>query len=656
MTAEMSAEIVAFFESRAKQQCLFVCTSPPRARFLENLKVQYSTQIDHDHGLQSKLLLSPQRQVFFCVQSWSQRTWWRRKGNRQRDQKQKKYQCIHQALYQKLLDLAIEVNFDYPPNKENESKLKQWNKIVRALPRGPLRSLWTNPQGSYEKFSGGWYRPPKCCNERSRWQWDAHWVYILDLDEKAFYSSDLKSTRFSWWPMHSIPRNWIALTEANSAPFCYGPSPPWVDVEIKNTITEAGYIVISCLALSDECMVYHAKKANEDYVIKIFHGMKYHRYNLGGINTGKQEIQFCQVPGKKPHTNLVEVTEITNWDHMDVLIMPKYDGNLKDLYSEISSFLLLDCLVQVAYGIKHMHDLGFVHFDVKLGNILVRRNSDGDLQAALCDFEGAQEIEQGEIVGSDCWYNDKYTPIKYTESLFPRCWIRMDIFTIDYRVLANNLKLFHDQPWEPIIRILENDATAIERMPQLGEAFNMLVSKFEESIECFGFEVATKLWVLIGEVQGTCRRGGVHTRNNGRKREKKVSRKTSPRSRESRRENGKGVLPLILTWRKPHQLFEELRGAPCINLHLLEQCETIHYTAFLILIANQSEAIYKRYTEWLWGVYRRVQRLGPRRSLNISRILCSYWLGVLWQIQCVLLVAQPDLSSPRLHHIFKHSV
>lgn len=115
--------------------------------------------------------------------------------------------------------------------------------------------------------------------------------------------------------------------------------------------------------------------------------------------------------------------------------MPKYDGNLQDLYSEISSFLLLDCLVQVASGVKHLHDLGFVHFDVKLRNILVRRNSDGDLEAALSDFEGAQEIEQGEIVvDSGCWYNDKYTPTKYSKSLLPRCWIHMDIFTIDYRI------------------------------------------------------------------------------------------------------------------------------------------------------------------------------------------------------------------------------
>lgn len=84
------------------------------------------------------------------------------------------------------------------------------------------------------------------------------------------------------------------------------------------------------------------------------------------------------------------------------------------------------------------------------------------------------------------------------------------------------MKLFHDQPWEPIICILENDAIAAsERMSQLGKAFNMLVSKLEDSIELFGFEVATKLWVLVGEVQGTCRRGGVHMGNNGREGEKK---------------------------------------------------------------------------------------------------------------------------------------
>lgn len=80
-------------------------------------------------------------------------------------------------------------------------------------------------------------------------------------------------------------------------------------------------------------------------------------------------------------------------------------------------------MTEVGKGIQYLHSLGYVHRDIKAGNILMNQN--GEVKVA--DFGVAGMIEKGidrgakckTFVGTPCWMAPEVMEqTKYTEKVF----------------------------------------------------------------------------------------------------------------------------------------------------------------------------------------------------------------------------------------------
>jgi serine/threonine protein kinase len=84
----------------------------------------------------------------------------------------------------------------------------------------------------------------------------------------------------------------------------------------------------------------------------------------------------------------------------EAIVMDCYDGDFQGFYKTIVKPLLpekkgefvrhqLAFLKDIALGICELHELGYVHYDVKPKNVLYKRDEGGSYCFVLCDIEGA---------------------------------------------------------------------------------------------------------------------------------------------------------------------------------------------------------------------------------------------------------------------------
>ncbi len=104
-------------------------------------------------------------------------------------------------------------------------------------------------------------------------------------------------------------------------------------------------------------------------------------------------IRGCEVLEKvQDHECVIGYVEHGKIDGQYYLVMEYVEGaNLKELYARHDLVLLenvAQILIDMATGLEHVHESGFMHLDFKPENVLISRNGN----VRLVDFDLAQEI------------------------------------------------------------------------------------------------------------------------------------------------------------------------------------------------------------------------------------------------------------------------
>ena len=92
-----------------------------------------------------------------------------------------------------------------------------------------------------------------------------------------------------------------------------------------------------------------------------------------------------------PHPNIIRYINHGKADGTPYMVLEYIQGaDLKALMSREHDMIdnVADVLVQMADGLEHLHDRGWMHLDYKPENIMVSLNS----HVSLIDFDTAQEI------------------------------------------------------------------------------------------------------------------------------------------------------------------------------------------------------------------------------------------------------------------------
>lgn len=329
-------------------------------------------------------------------------------------------------LLKQLIDMAEVSDGELVRPDSDEEKKKEWDDILSKIPDGPIKDSWLSEE---HNFSSGQESPPVCGPF-------IEYIYIVDLDDSLFYASDHYSTRYTYWPLSSIPENWIKQIRDGDGRVSYGPAPLSVYRNIEKIGEDAGYKIETALECSEEAVVYQVKnnETEEVLVAKIFFGDNHKVYHLGKILSGKNSIRVAQALLECPHPNVVEIKQISKWGPYDVILMSKYDIDFRQ-FDGTDVVEITTIAAHAARGIDHLHMLGFVHNDVNLTKILGRRDSE-KLNFAIGDFEKAlqipkdmQDIKVKEMSSFLCTHEIRTT--LSTDS---------SVFEVDYHLLAKSLE------------------------------------------------------------------------------------------------------------------------------------------------------------------------------------------------------------------------
>jgi eukaryotic-like serine/threonine-protein kinase len=116
------------------------------------------------------------------------------------------------------------------------------------------------------------------------------------------------------------------------------------------------------------------------------------RFNFGAR---RRFVRGCEILAKlADHDGIVGYVEHGKIEGQLYMLMEYVEAsNLKDLYTQHDPVVLeniAQILIDMALGLEHMHEAGYMHLDYKPENILVTRNG----RVRLIDFDLAQPIPE----------------------------------------------------------------------------------------------------------------------------------------------------------------------------------------------------------------------------------------------------------------------
>jgi Protein kinase domain len=294
-------------------------------------------------------------------------------------------------IWRKLLDLGIVHHFVLEPPSSTE-RLAEWNEAVVALPSSEsgIISDWFRSveRDLYDDGTDMLSRGDGCFIE---------YIYLVDMDNNDF--SALKAydgvQPILVWTMEELrvltEDDWVKAAQEKLAPTSYDAFllPSSIDDPMKAGIEQQGLEMRECLSFSIKAAVYLStvKQTDETVVLKIF-------FDIGRndkFTTYHRPMALVEMLQEYPHPNIVKILRKTTFGAQPSLVLEKYDGDIGELdcTTKEGQRDYIVAIGQAAKAIAHLHKFGVVHYDVKPKNILYRRNKEGEITAAVCDFESA---------------------------------------------------------------------------------------------------------------------------------------------------------------------------------------------------------------------------------------------------------------------------
>jgi eukaryotic-like serine/threonine-protein kinase len=113
-------------------------------------------------------------------------------------------------------------------------------------------------------------------------------------------------------------------------------------------------------------------------------------------------VRECQILSQLSHPNIVKFLEVGEVDGTVYLVMEFIQGSdvrkILDKQGPLSIKTAVRLICQLATGLEHAHDRGFVHRDIKPSNILISGQK-GQRLAKLVDFGLARAYESSKLSG-----------------------------------------------------------------------------------------------------------------------------------------------------------------------------------------------------------------------------------------------------------------
>jgi Protein kinase domain len=277
-----------------------------------------------------------------------------------------------------------------------ERKKQELKELLAQIGKGEIKEC-------FENFIKGEERNPMW----TTWDYDYDnpWVaglvfntYVICLDEEVFHAVNWSLEWISRWAFKEIPGDWVRIAKEVTGEV----SSIFVFLSFytdrKADLASAGYDSAECLEHSSISSVWRVveRSTGTNRVIKINESSKHSRE----ISVAKDIFEQ-----KPPHlVGIVSVMELDMQQDMDfryfkeAIVMECYDGDFDDFHETIMMPLLpeqkneftlhqLAFLKDVALGIRELHELGYVHYDVKPRNVLFKKDEVGLYRFVLCDFE-----------------------------------------------------------------------------------------------------------------------------------------------------------------------------------------------------------------------------------------------------------------------------
>jgi hypothetical protein len=409
-------------------------------------------------------------------------------------------------LWRACLDLVRPFlnNNEYDHLPFPETKKKELEALLAQVDDGEVKKRFEN----FSKDDDGTY--PMWIAREYEYDNDNPWIvfysYVVCLDEEVFHAVDWSVRWITRWPFKEIPEDWVEIATEDSGEQSSAFVFQSFYTDRKAALTSAGYESAECMEHSDISSVWRVveRSTGTNRVIKINESRKYRRE----ITVAKDILEH-----KPPHlVGIVNVTKLAvqqdtdstlDWECYDsdfvdskaAFIMECYDGDFEYFHKTIMMPLLpekkdefvlcqLAFLKDVALGIRELHELGYVHYDVKPRNVLNKKDEAGLYRFVLCDFEGAcrplkdQTDRFGsDLTGSDRWESG-WDTFKLTPDFRRRRQDSCPPFHVDFDILAASFRLEFEKTdvslVAPLLAVFEadkkDDEAKIQDMSKLIES------------------------------------------------------------------------------------------------------------------------------------------------------------------------------------------
>lgn len=148
-----------------------------------------------------------------------------------------------------------------------------------------------------------------------------------------------------------------------------------------------------CVLLDNSENIYRAECKGQKVIVKIF-----------DLHTQKRKFWRCHkvhlALKEKPHENIISTVIINNPECYGLIVMPHIEGSdwcshiVNNLKVPFNPVKILGDFLQMVQAVQHLHNLGFLHLDIKPENFL--RDKDG--RPILIDFD-MSETDNKSITG-----------------------------------------------------------------------------------------------------------------------------------------------------------------------------------------------------------------------------------------------------------------
>ena len=232
--------------------------------------------------------------------------------------------------------------------------------------------------------------------------------------------------------------------------------------DFKNTkIINSSSFGTVCKAKPIHNQFLSKKIKREEYAIKILSNNDKENQKADFLDQPKlREIEIMNAIDNFPHENLLDLLDfsIDSKNHQISLLMDYIPNNLYDFIKKnsITEEMLKSISLQIIAGVNHLHNLGYLHRDLKSRNILVDKNKDGKILVKIIDYGLGVNISQNRKDLEYCGTSGYEAPeMLLGSSVYYKSLDVWSIGVVILEILFKRENIFYGNPVKSLMKIMK---------------------------------------------------------------------------------------------------------------------------------------------------------------------------------------------------------